>query len=163
VNDFQAFYLLCLAALTVAGWGRAGFVLACLWGNAVATLAAAFAMDIGLVTRGDATLFYMVIDAATGATLLSRPGLARIVALLYVLTVPLYLLDLVAGMDTEAMFAFVYAAALIQLGALAVGIANGGNGRGGHRGRGISNNSLALQGRDKGLAFWPVAKHLQED
>jgi hypothetical protein len=61
-------------------------------------------------------------------------------------------------MDTEAMFAFVYAAALIQLGALAVGIANGGNGRGGHRGRGGGGNSLAVQGGHNGLAFGPVAQ-----
>jgi hypothetical protein len=158
LNDAQIFYMLCLAALTVAGWRMAGFALACLWANAVATLTVALGMDLGFVLRNDATLFYMVIDAATGVALLFCSGLPRVLALLYVLTVPLYLLDLVAGMDTKDMFVFVYTAALLQLGALAGGIANCGGGRGGSGRRIGGNRALAAQGRNQGMGFEPVAQ-----
>jgi hypothetical protein len=149
VSNFQIAYVVCLSLLTLAFWRGNRFVLALLWANCMATLGIALAMDVGVLTRNDATLAYATADVTTGAVLTLRPGLPHVVAALYVLTVPLYGANLIFGLSIDSMFGVIYIAALAQLGAVLIGNV-GSSGGGGHR-RFLRTSSLASSARNCGI------------
>ena len=149
MNTFQTIYALALLALAYPAWGRQRFSLLCLAGNLAATLLACLAMDIGAVDGESARVWMMVIDLATGVVLAMRPGLPRVIALGYALTVPLYV-PLIHGLFTRgfADFAVVYCVAALQILALALGSLGGNSGYGGGIRRRVSAlpNAMAAPG-----------------
>lgn len=151
MNEYQAFYALALLALAVPAWGRQRFVWGCLAGNLAAMLAVCLAMDMGL-DKDTSRLSMMIVDLATGAALAMRPGLARIIAAGYAVTVPLYV-PMISEFFTQsnAGFTVVYAVASLQLGALAVGTL-GGIGGGGGRRRVANPVSMAVPQRGAAMA-----------
>jgi len=134
VNGFQAAYLIALACLTYPAWRGHRFAVLALWGNMVAMLAASLAMDLGALDRGNASLTMMIIDLATGVALATRPGLERVIAAGYAVTVPLYV-PLIHGLFTglPSQFTLVYLVSALQIGALAIGTLRGHSGGGGRR------------------------------
>jgi hypothetical protein len=134
MNSFQVVYSLALLALIVPAWGRQRFAWAWLMGNLVAMLAASLAMDLGLLSGHDARVAMMSIDLATGVGLAMRPGLPRVIAAGYAVTVPLYF-PLISGLFTRAESAFtvIYIVAALQIGALCLGSFDSHSGGGGGR------------------------------
>lgn len=131
MNDFQIAYLIALAALTYPAWGRQRHALICLSGNLAATLLACLAMDLGAVDGAEARVWMMVIDLATGVALAMRPGLPRVIAAGYALTVPLYI-PLINGLFTRGIadFTVVYTVSALQIMALAFGTLGDNSGGG---------------------------------
>ena len=164
MNGFQVTYLTVLVVLTCAAYrGGFWFALGCLWANAVATLAVAGAMDMGWFERTDATLSYMVIDTVTGGILVSRAGLPRVLALLYVITVPTYAANLIFGLPLDGMFLLIYAAAMAQLGVVASALGTGGSGGGGRSRRLGRMASLAPSAGNYRLSDSHMARNSRED
>lgn len=129
----QAAYALGLAVVfyhrgpSFAAWG--------LLANFAAFLAVCLAMDLAWLTREETTIWFAVIDCATGAVMALRGGLSRIIATGYAVTVPIYALAVVFGVSTDTTFAIVWAVVALQL--LAVYFGTGSNhGRGNRRRRG---------------------------
>lgn len=122
MSGFQITYSLALLALAYPAWDRQRFALLCLAGNLSATLLACLAMDLGAVDGESARVWMMVIDLATGVVLAMRPGLPRVIAAGYALTVPLYV-PLIHGLFTRgnADFTVVYWVSALQIMALAFG------------------------------------------
>lgn len=129
MNAAQIIYALALA-LIFAARGPI-FPAWVLLANMLATLAACLAMDLGALERDGATLTMMIIDLASGAALMQRPGLSRVVAVGYAATVPLYSLTIVFEVQTDTTFAIVNGIAFIQLAV--AGFGSGGNGGGNRR------------------------------
>lgn len=119
MNSVQIIYAAALAAVfatrgpSAAAWG--------LLANMAATIAACLAMDLGALDRGNATIAIMLIDFATGAALMMRPGVARIIAAGYAVTVPIYSMTVIFGVQTGTTFAIVNAIAFIQLAVVYIG------------------------------------------
>ena len=158
MNNQQVIYAVILAALWATKSDR--YLMAWLTFNLFATLCAAGLMDIGVLDRKEATSTMMIVDLATGSGLAVRAGLSRVVSLGYAVTVPLYSLNLVFGVQPKEMFAVIFAIAFLQLGVVTLGTFGGG---GGHRSnggrlhsafnsfllpRGINGFSVAHFGRD---------------
>ncbi len=150
MNSFQITYALALLVLTVPAWRREGYVLACLWANLLVTLLICLAMDLGL-DGGISRLGMMTTDLTTGVVLAMRPGLARVIAAGYALTVPLYV-PLIRGVFTrgDADFTVIYIVAAFQIGALAIGALGGGSGDGGGRVRRLASGRLFVGQASRG-------------
>jgi hypothetical protein len=129
----QITYALILAALSYPAWGKQRAAMLALWVNMLAVLAVCLAMDLGAIGRDTATLSMMIADLATGAALATKPGAARIIALGYAVTVPIYSVNLVFGVPIIATFGYIYLAAFAQLGVLAIGTFGGDGGGSGRR------------------------------
>lgn len=125
MNEFQAAYTLALALLAVPAWGRQRYAWACLVGNLIITLAICLAMDLGM-DGSNARLSMMLVDLVTGAVLAIRPGLPRVIAAGYAVTIPLYL-SVISGLFTraDADFTVIYIVAALQIGALGIGSLGG--------------------------------------
>jgi hypothetical protein len=164
MSGFQVAYSLALLALTVPAWGRHGYVLACLWGNLLAMLAASLAMDLGALDAGSARTAMMTIDLTTGVALAMKPGLPRVIAFGYALTVPLYV-PLINGLFTrgEADFTVVYAVSALQIMALAFGTLGGNSGGGALRRFTSGRVSMALPKGDHRLLPGHVSRVAGED
>ncbi|MGL5011819.1 MAG: hypothetical protein ACRC6I_18230 [Paracoccaceae bacterium] len=141
MSDFQTAYLLALLILTPMAWRRQGYALGWLWFNMLAMLAAAGAMDMGWIERTGATLTMMLIDFGTGVGLAMRPGLPRLLAWLYAITIPVYAANVVFGLSLSDTWAIVYIVAVVQLGMLGIGSygSGGGNGRRRSSGRPVAS------------------------
>lgn len=164
MNFFQASYLVALVALTYPAWTRQRFALIFLWGNLAAMLAFSLAMDIGALSPADARVSMMIVDLVTGVALAMRPGLARVIAAGYALTVPLYV-PLISGFFTrgDADFTIVYCVSALQIMALAFGTL-GNNSGGGKRRRFVSGRgSLALSKGDRRLLPGTISRLAGED
>lgn len=133
MNQFQQAYTVALLIITLIAWRRHGYVLICLWVSLLTTLAVCLAMDLGL-DKDTSRLSMMIVDLATGVALAMRPGLARVIAAGYAVTVPLYV-PAISGLFTrgDANFTIIYIVGALQLGALAVGSLGGNGGGGGRR------------------------------
>lgn len=141
MNTFQIIYTLWLAGVFILrGPSRAVWALSA---NLVVTLLACLMFDLGQLDRVGLTVSLMVIDLATGAALVVAPGLARIVAVGYAITVPIYALNLLFGVQTDTTFAILYTVAAAQLGVASIGNGNGG---GNIRRRFDVGNDLAVSG-----------------
>jgi len=125
MNTAQITYAVLLAI--VFAWRGPSYGLWVLLGNLLATLAICLGMDLGAVGRSDATVYMMIVDAASGAALVIRPGLARVASVGYALTVPIYSAVILFGVSPDTTFAVIYVVLFAQLGVFAVG-GNGGNG-----------------------------------
>jgi hypothetical protein len=158
----QIAYALILAALSYPAWGGQRFALLALWANMLVILGVCLAMDLGALGRDAATASIMIADLATGAALATKPGAARIVALGYAITVPIYSANLLFGVPITATFGIIYIAAFAQLGVLAVG-SFGDNGGGGRRGRVVVRNPLAVSLGNPGLYRGPILRHASQD
>lgn len=158
----QIAYALILAALSYPAWGRQRFALLALWGNMLAILAICLAMDLGALDRDMATVSMMIADLATGAALSIKPGSARVIALGYAITVPIYSANLAFGLPISATFGVVYIAAFAQLGVLAVG-SFGGDGGGNSRRRVSLRPALAVQGGNTGLYQGAISRLASKD
>lgn len=147
----QIVYVALLAVLWLARANK--FVMIVLTCNLFATLAVLYLMDIGMLSRGDTTRGLMAIDLWSGAALVFHPGLARIVALGYVVTIPLYFANLHFGLPVSTTFAIVILIALAQLVVVGIGRGFGGGSRG--RGHGVGRftflRSVVSQGGDCGV------------
>lgn len=130
MNTYQIAYLLALAALTWPAWGRQRYAMGWLWANLAATLAACLAMDLGLMGRDGATVSMLTIDLISGVALSLRPGISRLIAWGYAITVPLYFMNLAFGMAIDATYGFIYIAATAQMGVLVIGCGFGSGGGG---------------------------------
>lgn len=121
MNQFQIAYSLALLIIAVPAWKRQRYAFACLVGNLVAMLALSLALDLGL-NGSTARLGMMTVDLVSGVALAVRPGLPRVIAAGYALTVPLYA-PMINGLFTRgnADFTLVYAVAALQIGALVIG------------------------------------------
>jgi hypothetical protein len=153
VNGYQIVYSLALVALTFPAWDRQRPALALLWANLLATLFVCWLMDIGILSRGDATVSMLLIDLCTGVALSIKGGLCRIIAWGYAITVPIYFLSIVGSAQIDTTFAIVYIAATTQLGALAIGsLGNGGGGL-----RGWASGRMAFGPPARNAAVYPGA------
>ena len=157
MNQYQTAYLLALVALTYPAWGRQRYALGCLWFNMLAMLAASLALDLGALDRGDASITMMLIDLATGTALAMRPGLSRVVAAGYAVTIPLYV-PMISGFFTRLPepFILIYAVSAAQIGVLALG-SFGDNGRGGGRRLHSREVSMAISQRGAAMAGGPIS------
>ena len=156
MNEFQQAYTVILLAMTIIAWRRQGYVLTCLWVSLLTTLAVCLAMDMGL-DKDTSRLSMMIVDLATGVALAMRPGLARVIAAGYAVTVPLYV-PAISGLFTrgDANFTVIYIVGALQLGALAVG-SFGDNGRGGGRRLHSREVSMAIPQRGAAMAGGPIS------
>lgn len=136
MNDQQVAYLIALLALTYPAWGRQRYALLALWGNLLAMLGACLAMDLDLLDRIQATKAMLTIDLWTGTIMALRPGLSRIIAMGYAISVQLYFVNLVFGVQISTAFAIIYVVAFAQLAVLGIGTL-GGNSGGGLRGHSV--------------------------
>ena len=164
MNSFQSAYLVAILALAYPAWTRQRFALICLWGNFAAMLASSLAMDIGALSPADARVNMMIVDLVTGVALAMRPGLARVIAAGYALTVPIYV-PLISGFFTrgDADFTIVYIVSALQIGALAFGTF--GDHSGGGKRRGFSSRRVPLAISLGGDTVLPghVSAHSGED
>jgi len=90
--------------------------------NMLGNIAAAGAMDIGLLEPSAARLWMMIADLSAGALLVVRPGMARVIAMGYVVSV-------VAFFSGDPSFVLIYLTATFQLGVVAIGSVGGGGRR----------------------------------
>lgn len=128
MNEQQIIYAVIVAALWASKADH--FVMAWLTFNLLATLCVAGLLDIGVTTRMETTQSMMVIDLITGAGLVVRAGISRIVSLGYAISVPLYSLNLYFEVQPEVIFAIVFTIAFSQLGVVFLGsFGGGGSGR----------------------------------
>lgn len=158
MNQYQVAYSLALLALSIPSWGRQRYALVCLAGNLVAMLAVCLAMDMGL-DKDTSRLSMMIVDLATGVALAMRPGLARIIAAGYAVTVLLYV-PVIEGVFTrdEAWFAIIYAVSTTQIVGLGLGTF-GSNGGGGSRRRFVNPVSMAIPHRGVAMAGGPISSN----
>lgn len=136
-DAFQLAYAVALIALTYPAWRSGnGRIVAVIWANMAAIFAVAGAWDVGLIGDEARFRFYMTVDLASGAALIIRPGLSRVVAIGYAATFPFYI-PLVSGFFTEQSppIGVILAQSALQLGALGIGICGGHGGSGGGRNR----------------------------
>jgi len=112
--------------------------------NLAAMLIAAGLMDIGVVEREAATVAMMTIDLATGVALAFGPGLSKIIAVGYAITIPLYSLELVFGVSISTTIAIVLFIAFAQLGVVCFDRFNSGGGGRNIRRPDTHSHSLAL-------------------
>ena len=147
MSSFQIIYALALLALTYPGW-QAGHcrVVLVLWANMLAILAIAGAWDLGLIGDLERFRYFLVIDLASGAALVIKPGLSRVVAIGYAVGFPFYI-PLISDLFTEETKALtvICTQSALQIGALAFGSLGGNSGSGGRRNRRLlaSRSSLA--------------------
>ncbi|MGL6208715.1 MAG: hypothetical protein ACRC14_02655 [Paracoccaceae bacterium] len=161
MNGFQVAYLLAMLILTSLAWRRQRYALGWLWLNLIAMLAAAGAMDMGWLDRSTATLTMMLVDFGTGVGLAMRPGLPRLIAWGYAVTIPIYAMNVAFGVPLGATWGMIYLIAVAQLGVLAGGsLGNGGSGR---RRRASGGLSMALPGRDKGIPKGAISGYSDAD
>lgn len=145
MNGFQVAYLAALVALTYPAWDRQRHALGLLWANLVVTLGVCLLMDLGIMSRGSATVSMLIVDLATGAALSLGRGVSPVIAWGYAVTVPLYFLAILGVAQIDTTYGLVYIAATAQLGVLAVGSL--GNGGGGNRRRLIGRFALGAPAR----------------
>ena len=122
-------------------------------GNLAAFLAVCHLMDIGFLDRGETTLWFAVIDMATAAALVIKPGLPRVVAAGFAVTITTYAVSVPFGAPTDTTFAIVWAILVLQLGVVAFG-SSGNHGGGGYRRRNshpVSLGSPAGRGNMGGI------------
>ena len=112
--------------------------------NLFAMLGVAGAMDLGYVDRENATVLMMLVDLGTGAALAFGPGLSKLVAVGYAITVPLYSLELIFGVSVNTTVAIVLAVAFAQLGVVGFGTFGGGGGRRNRNRRARSHRPLVI-------------------
>jgi hypothetical protein len=149
--------LVALVALTYPAWGRQRYALGWLWVNLVAMLAASFAMDLGALDRGNASIVMMMIDLTAGVALAMRAGLPRVIAAGYALTIPLYV-PMISGFFTRMAepFTIIYAVSVAQI--LVFGLGSlGGNGGGGGRRPHSHKVSMAIPQRGAAMAGGPIS------
>ena len=93
MSSFQIGYAIALLALTYPA-ARSGHlrVVLVLWANMLAILAIAGAWDLRMIGADDRFAYYMVVDLASGAALVIKPGLSRVVSIGYAATFPFYAL-----------------------------------------------------------------------
>lgn len=168
MNGFQIAYALTLVALTYPAWAGQRYSLLCLWANLLATLTACLAMDLAMISPDSARLWMMIADLSTGAALASRPGLSRVIAAGFALTIPLYVPS-ISGLFTRGQvdFTIVYIVNSLQLGALGLGSLEGGSGSGGGRVHRLDAGRLSMgkaprSGRVSGGAISTTAFQGQE-
>lgn len=163
MNEFQIAYSLALLALAYPAWGRQRYALLCLVGNLVAMLSASLAMDIGALNGVDARLAMMIVDLATGVALAMRPGLPRIIAAGYAITVPIYT-PLISGFFTHGIadFTLVYWVSALQIGALAIGTLGGNSGGSGRR-LSARRFSVAISQRGDCVLPGPISRNSGEE
>ena len=135
MSSFQIGYAVALLALTYPA-ARSGHlrVVLVLWANMLAILAIAGAWDLRMIGADDRFAYYMVADLASGAALVIKPGLSRVVSIGYAATFPFYALrisDLFTG-DGPPLTVICTQAAL-QIGALAFGTFGDHSGGGNRR------------------------------
>ena len=152
MNTGQIIYALALAGVFL--W-RPGYAAWVLLANMAATLAACLALDFGM-DRSDATLTMMLIDFIAGAALVVKPGLPRLLSVGYATTVPLYALNIVAGLSDGTTFAVVMAVGFIQIMVAAIG--GDSNDRGNRRRRSDVGHSLSISVRSSGLGAGGMAQ-----
>ena len=129
----QIVYGLWLIALGYCKAPKAAFVpLVC---NFIATLAVCGAMDLSWLDRPSATAWMMIIDFTTGVWLVSRPGLPRIVAMFYAVTLPIYAAVLFLALPLVVGFGVINVIAFVQLGVVTIDTVTGGGAGGGKRSR----------------------------
>ena len=129
----QIIYGLWLIALGYCKAPKAAFVpLVC---NFIATLAVCGAMDLSWLDRPSATAWMMIIDFTTGVWLVSRPGLPRIVAMFYAVTLPIYAAVLFLALPLVVGFGVINVIAFVQLGVVTIDTVTGGGAGGGKRSR----------------------------
>lgn len=164
MNFYQVAYTLALLALAYPAWGRQRYAWSCLAANLAATLAICLAMDIGAMGATDARTAMMIADLAIGVALAMRPGLPRVIASGYALTVPLYV-PLINGIFTRGVadFTVVYWVSALQIMALAFGTL-GNNSGGGPRRRFVSGRvPMALSKGDRRLLPGTISSFAGED
>jgi hypothetical protein len=147
MTDAQIIYAVIVALLWVLKADR--FVMAWLTANLGAMLLAAGLMDLGVLSRDGATATMMIIDLATGIGLSFGKGTARLIALGYAVTIPIYSLEMAFGVSTTTTVGITLVVAFVQLGVVGLGHFSGGSG--GSRGRlrrfGAAQASLAPSSR----------------
>lgn len=131
MNHAQIIYAVWLVA--VFAIRRVNHAMVWLMINMLATLGICYAMDLGVLGRSDATIAMMITDLTTGAALAMKPGISRVIAWGYGITVTLYGLNLAFAVPIGATFAIVYVVAFAQLGVVTIG-PKGGNGLRSNRG-----------------------------
>ena len=153
MNTGQIIYALALAGVFL--WHGPSHAAWVLLANMAATLAACLALDFGM-DRSDATLTMMLIDFVSGAALVFKPGLSRVLAAGYATTVPLYALNILAGLSEGTTFAVVMAVGFIQIMVAAIG---GDSNDRGNRGRHSDvGHSLSISVRSSGLGASGMAQ-----
>lgn len=128
MNEAQQAYVALLAALWVLAY-RERWPMVWLTANCIANLAICYAMDVGTFAKDDARAWMMLADLGAGAALIMRPGLSRIIACGYAVSVPAYAFGNAIGISDFTTFAVVYATAFAQLGVVAIGTGRGGGRR----------------------------------
>jgi hypothetical protein len=108
-------------------------------------------MDLSWLDDTSARLWMMQVDLVTGVALAMRPGISRVIAAGYALTVPLYFPQ-ISGLFTRAEpdFTVVYIVNVLQIGALFIGTLGGHGGGGGNR-RVAWRIPMAAQGGNRGI------------
>ena len=149
MNGVQVAYAVALLVLTYPAWGRQRYALGWLWANLAGILAICLAMDLGAIDRDTATVSILLTDLIAGVGLAVRPGVSRIIAWGYAITIPIYFPTLIWGKPIDATFGLVYSVIVAQMGVFAIGCLPGsGFGGGGRRGRFADRLSVASSGRD---------------
>ncbi len=154
ISPGQWAYLIALALLF--WWRGPSFAAWVLLANAVATLAVLGAMDWGLLGHTEKTLFLMLIDFASGAVLLTSPGLPRVLAVGYGIIILVYPANIIFGVSEGTTFAIVIGIGILQI--VVAGIGYGGDGGGGLRRYSDGPHLVALPGRNSGLGAPVVAE-----
>jgi hypothetical protein len=98
----------------------------------------------------------MLIDFVSGAALVFKTGLSRVIAVGYATTVPLYALNILAGLSEGTTFAVVMAVGFIQLAVAAIG--GDSNDRGNRGRRSDVGHSLSISVRSSGLGAGGMAQ-----
>jgi len=114
-----------MALFLVRGPSLAAYVLA---GNMVATLSLCAAMDLQAIDRDGATLSMMLVDAVSGAVLISHAGMPRVLAAIYAAMVLVYSLNILFGVQISTTFAIVNVCTFIQLAVAGIGGTDNGAG-----------------------------------
>lgn len=153
MNTGQIIYALALAG--IFAWRGPSFAVWVLLGNMLATLAVCGAMDLQWITRDNATLSMMLTDFASAAVLITKPGISRIIAAGYGVTVPIYSASIIFGATESATFAVVVAIGFLQL--MVAGIGSNDNGLRGRGGRSYVGHPLLLARRVDGGRAGSVA------
>ena len=158
----QIAYAVALVALFA--WRGPSFTAWVLLGNMGAALAGCYAMDLGVIGRTDTTLAMMLIDFVSASLLLTQPGMPRVIAAGYAVTIPLYALNVVFGVSESTTFALVIGLGFVQL--VVAGIGAGGDDRGNRSRRDDVAGPVSVSGRNYGMVsggFAQVAGLLSQD
>ena len=157
MNTQQTIYAIALLAVALwRGWKHPGVLV--LLANMVATLAACWAMDEGILGRTDATMSMMVIDFISGAVLLTGQTQAKVIAAGYGITVPIYGANIIFNVASSATFAVVIAIGFAQIMVAAIDT----SGRDGLRNRGRRSavgRAVAISAGHQGLGLGGLAKN----